>query len=125
MKDDSAPTIVITSRPVEATTLRRLTDHWFGDMVKLVVDVERRVIALGGELHADAEALLLEDGSRRRDLWGANYFPGAGPERCLELTALINIRPAQGNRGMVVRDEALAEKIRAIVHLLVGRGDPL
>jgi len=125
MKDDSAPGIVIASRPVDASTLKRLTAHWFGDMVKLVVDVDRRVVALGGELHADAEALLLEDGSRQTDLWGANYFPGAGPEQCLELTALINIRPGQGNRGMVVQDEAVAARMRAIVWELVGRGEPL
>jgi len=125
MTGDSAPGIVIASRPIDASTLKRLTADWFGDMVKLVVDVERRVIALGGELHADAEALLLEGGSRQADLWGANYFPGAGPDQCLELTALINIRPAQGNRGMVVQDAAVAAKMRAIVSELVGRGEPL
>ncbi|MBE3099798.1 MAG: hypothetical protein IMZ44_21995 [Planctomycetes bacterium] len=37
MTDDSAPTIVITNRPVDAATLKRLAEHWFGDMVKLVV----------------------------------------------------------------------------------------
>jgi hypothetical protein len=125
MTDGRAPSIVITGRPIDASTLKRLTAHWFGDMVKLVVDIERRVAALGGELHADAEALLLEDGSRHADLWGANYFPGAGPERCLELTALIKIRPGQGNRGMVVQDSAVAAKMCAIVSDLVGRGEPL
>lgn len=125
MTDDRTPSIVITGRPIDASTLKTLTAHWFGDMVKLVVDVERRVVAVGGELHADAEALLLEDGSRQADLWGANYFPGAGPDDCLELTALINIRPGQGNRGMVVQDAAVAAKMRAIVSDLVGRGDPL
>ena len=105
--------------------LRALTEAWFGDMVKLVVDVRRRVIAIGGELHADAEALLLEQGSRQNDLWGANYMPGAGPEHCLELTALINIRPGQGNRSMVVQDEQIAAKMRDVVAELVGRGEPL
>ena len=125
MTDDQAPGIVITKRPVDAPTLKKLTAHWFGDMVKLVVDIERRVVAIGGELHADAEALLLEDGSRQADLWGANYFPGAGREDCLELTARINIRPGQGNRGMVVQDAAVAAKLRAIVSELVGRGEPI
>jgi hypothetical protein len=125
MTADSAPPIVVTNCRVDPAALRTLTAYWFGDMVKLVVDVERRVVAIGGELHADAEALLLDDGSRQADLWGANYFPGAGPEHCLELTALINIRPAQGNRGMAVQDEAVAAKMRAIVSDLVGRGEPL
>jgi hypothetical protein len=125
MTDDPAPDIVITDRPVDASTLQGLTAHWFGDMVKLVIDVDQRIVAIGGELHADGEALLLERGSRQSNLWGANYIPGAGPAHCLELTALINIRPGQGNRSMVVQDPGIAARMRAIVHDLVGRGEPL
>ena len=125
MTDDRPPAILITGNPVDAPTLKRLTAYWFGDMVKLVIDVERRIVAIGGELHADAEALLLEQGSRQADVWGANDFPGVGPERCLELTALINIRPGQGNRGMVIQDTAIAAKMRTIVSDLIGHGEAL
>ena len=58
-------------------------------MVKYVVDVERGVVAIGGELHADAEQVLLEQGSRQADLWGANYYPGRGREGCIGTFALI------------------------------------
>lgn len=61
----------------------------FGDMVKYVVDVERGMVAVGGELHADAEQVLLEQGSHQADLWGANYYPGRGREGCIEFTSLI------------------------------------
>lgn len=94
-------------------------------MVKLVVDVRRRLVAVGGELHADAEALLIEQGSRQADLWGANYYPGVGVERCVEYTALINIRPSQGNRSMKIEDPAVRETMRAIVHEIVGTGERL
>src|SRR3989338_5902427 len=46
----------------------------FGDMVKAVVDIEKNVIALGGELHADEEALLLQNGSKQENLWGINLY---------------------------------------------------
>jgi len=89
--------------------LRRLVDLYFEDMVKYVVDVARGVIAAGGEMHADAEAVLLEDGSRQDDLWGANYYPGRGREGCIEYTSLINIRPARGNRfSLLGEGEALS-----------------
>ena len=94
-------------------------------MVKLVIDVRRGVVAVGGELHADAEAILLEGGSKQVDLWGANYYPGLGPEDCLQFTALINIRPAQDNRGMEVQDPAIRETMRTLVHELVGKGEAL
>lgn len=121
---DAIPDILFLDRPIEPDELRVLVDRFFQDMVKYVVDVERSVIAIGGELHADAEALLLDRGSRQADLWGANYVPGRG-ETCIEYTSLINIRPAQDNRSMEVEDQALRDRIREITFRLVGQGAPL
>jgi hypothetical protein len=94
-------------------------------MVKYVVDVERRTAAVGGELHADAEHLLLEAGSLQADLWGANYYPGRGADECIEYTSLINIRPGQGNRSMLISDPIVRERVREITFALIGRGEPL
>src|SRR3954471_17967944 len=106
--------IVVVDRRIDRSELARLVHLFFGDMVKYVVDLERRVAAVGGELHADAEQLLLQSGSRQADLWGANYYPGRGPEECIEYTSLINIRPTQGNRGMLIADSGLRAKIQEI-----------
>ena len=124
MSDDT-PDIVILDRRIDPGVLRRLVERHFEDMVKFVVDVERRVAAVGGELHADEEALLLDRGSRQEHLWGANYYPGRGEDGCIEYTSLINIRPAQGNRSMVIEDAALRDRIRDIALGLIGRGEPL
>lgn len=118
------PIVVVTSR-IDPAELARLTALFFEDMVKYVVDLERRVAAVGGELHADAEALLLEAGSDQKDLWGANYYPGQGEKGCIEYTSLINIRPAQGNRSMKVEDPSLREQIRELTFELIGKGEPL
>jgi len=122
---DDAPDIVIVDRNIDPGLLRKLVERHFEDMVKFVVDVERRVAAVGGELHADEEALLLENGSRQEHLWGANYYPGRGEEACIEYTSLINIRPAQGNRSMMIGDPAVRARVREIAMALVGRGEPL
>ena len=121
----AAPGIVILRDRIAAEELSRLVKLYFEDMVKYVVDVERRVIAIGGELHADAEQILLEDGSRQQDVWGANYYPGAGAAQCIEFTALINIRPARGNRSMEVSDLGVRERIRSITFDLIGAGEKL
>lgn len=117
--------IEIHRKPMPKDRLRTLITEGFGDMVKVVVDVERQVAAVGGDLHADAEELLLEDGSRQVDLWGANYFPGRGPESCIEFTSLINIRPAQSNPGMEIVDPVIRERVREVAFRLLGRGEPL
>ena len=119
------PDVVFVDRLIDRATLRTLVERHFEDMVKYVMDVERGVAAVGGELHADEEALLLERGSKQEHLWGANYYPGRGPDDCIEFTSLINIRPAFGNRGMVVQNEALRERIRDMTFALIGRGEAL
>lgn len=122
---ESAPGIVIVDCRIDRSELARLVDLFFGKMVKYVVDLKRRVAAVGGELHADAEQLLLESGSQQADLWGANYYPGRGRDACIEYTALINIRPAQGNRGMLIQDPEIRERLREITFALIGEGEPL
>ena len=122
--EDSSPDIVLLDRPIDPAELRRLVAR-FQDMVKYVVDVERQRIAIGGEMHADAEQVLLDAGSEQSALWGANYYPGRGCDGCIEYTSLINIRPAAGNRGMELVDPALRDAVREISFRLVGQGEPL
>jgi hypothetical protein len=120
-----APGIALVASRIEREELARLVTRYFGDMVKYVVDVRRRVAAVGGELHADGERLLLDDGSSQTDLWGANYYPGPGAERCIEYTALINVRPSQGNRSMEIQDASTRELVREITFELIGTGESL
>ena len=117
--------VIVREGRLEPAELARLVSLYFEDMVKYVVDVSRGVLAVGGEMHADAEQALLEDGSRQEDLWGANYYPGRGPEASVEFTALINIRPAQGNRSMEIQDPAIRERVLELTHALLGEGEPL
>jgi len=110
------PSIVVVRDRIEETLLRDLVALFFEDMVKYVVDIEREVAAVGGEL------VLLEGGSRQEDLWGANYYPGRGAEECIEYTSLINIRPAQNNRSMVIEDEVVKGKVRDLTIASWGAG---
>lgn len=119
------PAIVMVTSRIEPGELARLVDLYFQDMVKYVVDVRRRVAAVGGELHADGERLLLDQDSQQDDLWGANNYPGLGAQRCIDYTALINIRPSQGNRSMEIQDAGTRTKVREITLELLGAGEEL
>ncbi len=112
------PKIIVVSEKVSQDQLKKQL-FWFKTMVKFVVDVERNVLALGGELHADAEALLLEKGSRQEDLWGANFYPFKSAKDRIEYTSLINIRPSAGNNSMEIRDEKIRERVRALAEKLI------
>lgn len=124
MVTDASPDVLVLRQRIDGSHLSRLVAR-FEEMVKYVVDVERRIAAIGGEMQVDAEQALLDDGSRQADLWGANYYPGRGRDGCIEYTSLINIRPSVGNRGMEIRDPALRDVVREVTFALIGEGEPL
>lgn len=104
--------------------LAKLVGDPFPDMVKFVVDVERSIVAVGGELHADGQALLLEHGSRQAALWGGNYYPSQDEGACVVFESIINIRPSAGNPGLQIQDVSIRAKIRDVIFALLGRGRP-
>lgn len=95
--------------------LKQMAARMFGDLVKAVVDVDRELIAVDAELHADLEAELLQDGSEQRSLWGINLYPEAPRDQLIEFDSLINVRPSQANRSRGVENAAIRGKIVAIV----------
>ena len=84
--------------------------------IKVAVDIRQGLLAGGGILHADCEALLLEAECRQEDIWGADWIPD---EREVRFEALINIRPRQGNRRMEIQDPVLRAKVEKIVRDLL------
>lgn len=109
----------IIREPLARSELVSIASEQFGDMVKAVVDIERGIMALGGELHSDEEALLLDDGASQGNLWGINLYPSAVDEDWIEYDSMINVRPAHGNRSRGVEDAGLRDAIRSVVNGLV------
>ena len=116
---ESAPLRIVRDT-IHRSELSALAEHRFGDMVKAVVDVTRGIMSIGGELHSDEEAALLDDGSKQADLWGINLYPGEEREGWVEFDSMINVRPLQGNRSRDVEDGAIRDRIRRIVDTLVS-----
>ncbi len=110
----------ILREPIARSELADVAENQFGDMVKAVVDVARQVIAIGGELHSDEEAALLDDGSRQEDVWGINLYPGEPGGEWIEFDSMINVRPSQGNRSRDVEDPDLRESIRRVVETRIA-----
>lgn len=90
---------IVRTRAAQKQIDEMLEAHSF--YIKLAVDIDRAILAGGGELHADCEAVLLEDGSRQENIWGASWNP-LTQEVFYE--SLINIRPRQNNRSMEILD---------------------
>jgi len=109
----------IIKESIKKDELIFLAQNYFGNLVKAVVDVERKIIALDAELHADLEALLLENNSKQKNLWGINLYPMQSEEEMIEFDSMINIRPSQNNRSRDVKDLKIREAIRKIVKKII------
>jgi hypothetical protein len=114
------PEIETIRQPVSLGQITAIAESTFGSLVKAVVDVKHGIMAVGGELHSDDEALLLDAGSQQHDLWGINLYPAEyGRPDWVEFDSMINVRPRQGNRSRYVEDRDLRQQIVEIIDRLV------
>lgn len=111
----------IINSSINLAELQKIAAGQFGDMIKAVVDVEKEIMAVGGELHADGEALLIENNSFQNNLWGINLYINEPEGKWIEFDSMINIRPSQNNRSRNVESQETREKIIKLVKKLVKR----
>jgi len=108
--------ILLLSHKASKTQIPVMLEE-YSQMIKIAVDIRRNILAGGGEMHADCEQLLLEDGSEQDDIWGANWYPA---EQRIEFEALINIRPQLSNRSLIIQSEEIRRKVEAVTHEILG-----
>ncbi len=111
--------IEIIKKRISSEILKKIAKNNYGDMVKGVVDIHLKIIALGGELHADAEAILLQDGSKQESLWGFNIYTDKPKDERIQYTSFINIRPSQSNRSLEIESIELKDKIQKVIDSLI------
>lgn len=111
--------IILITNPIDKKELKAIAAERFGDMVKTVVDLEKGILAVGGDLHADEEAFLLAQNSKQENLWGINLYPDMEMPDMVEFDSMINIRPRQNNRSRGVESEARQKQILEIVKHLI------
>ena len=104
---------------ISKNELRKIAENQFGDLVKAVVDIEKKIMAVGGDLHADEEELLLREESRQENLWGVNLHIDNPAEEFIEFDSMINVRPSQNNRSRNVESLDTQRKIRDIISKLI------
>ena len=111
----------IIKEKISINELMQMAERKFGDLVKAVVDIEKEIIAIDAELHSDEEALLLENGSEQKDLWGINLYPELTNEDFIEFDSMINLRPSYGNLSRDIGNPKIRKKITKIVNKLVEK----
>ena len=89
-------------------------------LCKAVIDIDRRIMIIGGSMHVDEEEMLLDEESEQNNLWGVNLYPDQfGTNNFVEFDSMINLRPNLGNRSRSVEDADTQRKILSVVSELI------
>ena len=89
----------------------------FTEVIKAVVDIEKKIMAVDAEVHAELRELLIkEENSNSQYLWGINLVPDKEDEGFIVFDSLINLKPGLGNRTMGVEDPEIKGKIINIIN---------
>lgn len=102
-------------KKITVDELNEMAKKMFGSLVKAVVDIEKEILVIDAEMHADEEKLLIENGSKQENCWGINLYPENQGDDFIEFDSMINLRPSQNNRTRGVEDEKIRKKIIQIV----------
>lgn len=107
--------LLIIRQKADEDTLKKVGED-LDRYIKVVVDVRRKILAAGGKMHVDGERLLLEDGSKQADLWGAGLDLET---KEIDFDSMINLRPGQGNPSREVLDKSIRKEINGIITTLL------
>lgn len=98
--------------------LKKMGEKSFNGLVKAVVDVEKEIMVVDAEFHADEEDFLIKNGSKQENLWGINLYSDKTGDEFLEFDSMINVRPSFGNKSRGVDDLKMQQKIKEMVSKL-------
>jgi len=101
--------LLIIRTKIDSESLKRVAEDLKG-YIKVVVDVRRGILSAGGSKHVDGEQLLLKDGSRQEDLWGAGLDLETSE---MDFDSMINLRPKQ-NTSREILDQNIREQVERI-----------
>lgn len=111
----------VIRRKIALDELKKMAQEMFGNLIKAVVDLEKKIMVVGADLHSDEEAFLLKNGSKQEAIWGINLYPEAEKDKWIEFDSMVNIRPFLENPSREVENPQLRKKIADLVNSLVQR----
>jgi len=80
----------------------------YNDYIKSVIDIEKNVLAVGGEFHIDCEEVLIERGSKLENLYGGGYRVST---KEVEYMAMSNYKPNFNKTTYEIMDPVIRDKL--------------
>lgn len=84
--------------------------------IKIVVDIDRKILSAGGERHVDGEQMLLTDGSHQQNLWGGGFDTDS---KEIDYNSMINLRPSDQNPSREILSAEIRQSFDTIVKMIL------
>lgn|SRR3989344_6249200 len=111
--------IIVAKSKISREELLEVIKDSYETMVKITVDINRKIVTVGGEWHSEGQTLMVNDGSLGSEVWGCNLYPWNVPEKRIEYSSLINIKPAIGHKNVEIQDKEIRVKVKDLVEKLI------
>ena len=111
--------MVFIDKPVNLNSIWNDRETTYTELHKFAIDVENEWVVIDGEMQADCETVLLEQGSQQQNIWGGNVYPENRDADFLEFTSFINIRPSQDNPSINLLNTELRDKVTRMINKLL------
>ena len=107
--------IITKSEPFTKEEIEKIAEDLEG-YIKVVLDIKQNVLAAGGLRHVEAEEVLLEQGSEKKDLWGGGLDLET---KEIDFGSMINIRPNDDNPSREVLSIEIRKKMEELIKRLL------
>lgn len=107
--------IIILDKKATEGQIKKM-GYEFGNYIKVVVDIEKGILAGGAAMHYDEEQVLLEYGCKQENLWGGGVDFTTDT---IDYNSMINVRPNQENASRDILSEEKRAKFKKIVEDLL------
>lgn len=105
------PIIILKNRKATKEEIEKMS-YEYGNYIKVVVDLEQKILAGGAAMHYDEKKVLMDYGSRQENLWGGGIDLDTSE---VFYDSMINIRPNQDNTKREIQSELIRKKLNQIV----------
>lgn len=102
--------ILILDRKITPDEFQQVREV-YDDYIKTVIDIEKDILAIGGEYHIDCEEVLIMSGSKLENLFGGGYRVST---KKVEYMAMSNYKPNMGKVTYEIMDDNVRKKLKEL-----------
>jgi len=103
--------IITKTDPYSKDEIKKLREL-FDVYIKTVIDIKKKICLAGADRHFESEKILLDQGSKQKDIWGGGLDIKT---KIIDCNAFINIRPLDKNTSNEIQDPNKRKKFEALM----------